>query len=106
METGDKNRYVAEARNVLRRKLRFRAFPERVCPQIWSLESVDYFKESEHFGGRKKQNKTKTKQNKKKKTRILGCVPLRWSRSGSVIRDHSDPGRTNEPMNPRSFDLP
>ena len=55
----------------------------------------------------KKKNKTKQKQNnKKKKTRILGCVPLRWSRSGSVIRDHSDHGRTNEPMNPRSFDLP
>ena len=68
METGDKNRYVAEARNVLRRKLRFRAFPERVCPQIWSLESVDYFKEREHFGGRKKkQNKTKQKKQKQKK---------------------------------------
>ena len=76
METGDKNRYVAEARNVLRRKLRFRAFPERVCPQIWSLERVDYFKESEHFGGRKKKNK-KTKKKKQNKTRILGCVPLR-----------------------------
>ena len=65
METGDKNRYVAEARNVLGRKLRFRAFPERVCPQIWSLESVDYFKESEHFGGRKKKQKTKTKTKQK-----------------------------------------
>ena len=29
-----------------------------------------------------------------------GCVPLRWSVSGSVIRDHSDRGRSNEPMNP------
>ena len=29
-----------------------------------------------------------------------GCVPLRWSGSGSVIRDHSDHGRSNEPMNP------
>ena len=63
METGDKNRYVAEARNVLRRKLRFRAFPERVCPQIRSLESVDYFKESEHFGGRKKKKKKKKNEN-------------------------------------------
>ena len=31
---------------------------------------------------------------------ILGCVPLRWSGSRSVIRDHSDHGRSNEPMNP------
>ena len=29
----------------------------------------------------------------------LGCVPLGWSGSGSVIRDHSDHGRSNEPMN-------
>jgi len=29
-----------------------------------------------------------------------GCVPLRWSGSGSVIRDHSDRGRSNETMNP------
>ena len=31
---------------------------------------------------------------------IKGCVPLRWSGSGSVIRDHSDHGRLNDPMNP------
>ena len=31
---------------------------------------------------------------------ILECVPLGWSGSGSVIRDHSDHGRKNEPMNP------
>ena len=31
---------------------------------------------------------------------ILGCVPLGWSVSGSVIRDHSDHARSNEPMNP------
>ena len=29
----------------------------------------------------------------------FGCVPLGWSGSGSVIRDHSDYGRSNEPMN-------
>ena len=29
-----------------------------------------------------------------------GCVPLIWSGSGSVIRDHLDHGRSNEPMNP------
>ena len=32
--------------------------------------------------------------------KIHGCVPLRWSRSGSVIRDHLDHGWSNEPMNP------
>ena len=78
METGDKNRYVAEARNVLRRKLRFRAFPERVCPQIWSLESVDYFKESEHFGGRKKK-KTKTKKNENLRLRSFEMIQIRIS---------------------------
>ena len=82
METGDesllgKNRYVAEARNVLRRKLRFRAFPERVCPQIWSLERVDYFKESEHFGGRKK--KQKKKQNENLRLRSFEMIQIRIS---------------------------
>ena len=28
------------------------------------------------------------------------CVPLRWFGSGSVIRDHLDHGRSNEPINP------
>ena len=36
-------------------KIKFRAFPERVCPQILSLGSVDYFGKSEHFSGRKKK---------------------------------------------------
>ena len=31
---------------------------------------------------------------------IQGCGPLGWPGSGSVIRDHSDHGRSNEPMNP------
>ena len=31
---------------------------------------------------------------------VLGCVPLIWSGSGSVIRDHLDHGRSNEPINP------
>ena len=31
---------------------------------------------------------------------LQGCVPLGWSGSVSVIRDHSDHGRSNEPMNP------
>jgi len=30
----------------------------------------------------------------------LGCVPLGWFVSGSVIRDPSDHGRSNETMNP------
>ena len=30
----------------------------------------------------------------------MGCVPLGWSGSGSVIQDHSDHGRSNDPMNP------
>ena len=34
-----------------------------------------------------------------KKTK-LRCVPLGWSELGSVIRDHSDYGRSNESMNP------
>ena len=29
-----------------------------------------------------------------------GCVPLGWSGTGSVIRDDSDHGRSNGPMNP------
>ena len=29
-----------------------------------------------------------------------GCVPLVWSRSGSMIQDHSDPGASKEPRNP------
>ena len=57
-ETGNKNRCVTEAKHVLRRKLRFRAFPfaERVCPRILSLESADYFGTSEHFTSGKKED--------------------------------------------------
>ena len=54
VETGNKNRFVTETMHILRRKLRFRAFPERVCQRILSLESVDYFGTSEHFGVEKK----------------------------------------------------
>ena len=35
--------------------MRLRAFPERVGPRILLLESVDYFRKSEHFSGRKKR---------------------------------------------------
>ena len=31
---------------------------------------------------------------------MLGCVPLGWSRSGSMIQDHSDHGASKEPTNP------
>ena len=54
-ETGNKNCCVTEATPVLRRKLRFRAFPERFCQRILSFENVDYFEISETFGGRKKK---------------------------------------------------
>ena len=58
VETGNKNRCVTKAMHVLRRKLRFRAFPEQVCPRILSLESVDYLGTSvKHFGGRKKKRR-------------------------------------------------
>ena len=50
-----KDRCVTEATHGFRRKLRFRAFPERVCPRILSLESVDYFGTSEHLSVRKQK---------------------------------------------------
>ena len=40
----------------LKRLMRFKTFPERVGPQILSLESVDYFGTTEHFSGQKKKN--------------------------------------------------
>ena len=52
-ETGNKNCCLTEARHVLRRKVRFRAFPERFCPRSLLLENVDYFEIRELFGGRK-----------------------------------------------------
>ena len=33
-------------------------------------------------------------------SRDYGCIPLGWSRSGSLIWDHLDQGRSDEPMNP------
>ena len=50
-ETGNKNRCVTEATQVLRRKLT----KELVSPRILPLESVDYFGTSEHYRGRKKK---------------------------------------------------
>ena len=44
-------------------KIKFRAFPERVCPRILSLGSVDYFGTSEHFSGQKKKKKNLNWQN-------------------------------------------
>ena len=38
-------------------KIKFRAFPKRVGPQILSLESVDYFGKSEHYWVVEKKNK-------------------------------------------------
>ena len=40
METGNKNRCMTVATHVLQRKFRFRAFPERDCPQILSLKKA------------------------------------------------------------------
>ena len=56
VETGNRNRCVTEAKLVLRRVVRFRAFPVRVGPRILSLERAHYyFGTSEHFSGRKKE---------------------------------------------------
>ena len=55
--TRNGNRCVTEATHDLRRKVSLRAFPERVCPRILSLESADYFGTSNHFGGRKKKKR-------------------------------------------------
>ena len=40
---------------VHRIQIPYRAFPERVGPRILSLESVDYFRTSDYFSGRKKE---------------------------------------------------
>ena len=41
--------------HVHRIQIPYRAFPERVGPRILSLESVDYFRTSDYFSGRKKE---------------------------------------------------
>ena len=43
-----KNRCMIEATHVLRRNIKFGAFPKRVGPRILSLQSVDFFGTSEH----------------------------------------------------------
>ena len=61
METGNKNRCETEAKLVLRRVMRFRAFPVRVGLLILSLERAHYyFGTSEHFS---KWSKKKTNLN-------------------------------------------
>ena len=58
VETGNKNLCVTEATHVCEErsgKIKFRAFPEQVGPRILSLESVDYFRTSEHYSGPKKK---------------------------------------------------
>ena len=50
---GTKNCCVIEAAHVSKEslgKIKFRAFPKRVGPRILSLESVDYFGTSKHYG--------------------------------------------------------
>ena len=57
VETWKKNRCMIEATHVLRRNIKFRAFPKRVGPRILSLQSVDFFGTSEHkWVGEKKKN--------------------------------------------------
>ena len=36
-------------------KIKFRAFPQQVGPQILSHKSIDYFGTSEHYSGKKKE---------------------------------------------------
>ena len=53
VETGTRNCCVIEATHVSKEslgKIKFRAFPKRVGPRILSLESVDYFGTSKHYG--------------------------------------------------------
>ena len=64
----------------------------------WSPESLPLTKNPES----RTWNSESTAWNPEFKTvlGIQGCGPLGWFGSGSVIRDHSDHGRSNEQMNP------
>ena len=44
--------------HVHRKEIPNLAFPERVGPRILSLESVDYFRTSDYFSGRKKKEQS------------------------------------------------
>ena len=55
VKTGDKNREVTKDTHRIASCERYRAFPERVGPQILSLESIDHFGTSDYFSGREKQ---------------------------------------------------
>ena len=67
-------------------------------PNDWTPESLPLTKNPESSAW----NSESTAWNPEYRTvlGIQGCVPLGWFGSGSVIRDHSDHGRSNEPMNP------
>ena len=41
--------------HIHRIEIPYKAFPDRVGPRILSLESVDYFRASDYFSGRKKR---------------------------------------------------
>ena len=49
-------RTLLAARHVHRIEIPYRAFPKRVGQRILSLESVDCFRTTDHFSGRKKKN--------------------------------------------------
>ena len=49
MKTGDKNHGVTKGMHRIESCERYRAFPERVGPQILSFESIDYFATSDYF---------------------------------------------------------
>ena len=72
-ETGNKNCCLTEARHVLRRKVRFRAFPERFCPRSLLLENVDYFEIRELFGGRRKKKKENYNYEKTNWSGVANC---------------------------------
>ena len=72
-------------------------FPGWICQFLWCavirvISDHYYSPDSDHPNGTHLQFQLDRQ--------ILGCVPLTWSTSGSVIRDHLDHGRSNEPMNP------
>ena len=66
-------------------KIKFRAFPKRVGPRILSLESVDYFGTSEHYGvvGRKKIRILISK------TAMVGCRKHSLYANGSCV-EHAE----------------
>ena len=57
-------------------KIKFRAFPQQVGPQILSHESIDYFGTSGHYSGKKRGILIS-------KTSMVGCCKLSLYENGS-----------------------